>query len=102
MAKFPLHPQNPERICWGCEKFCPADDMCCGNGTIRAPHPCELMGDDWHEWLQKQEHPDAEADRPFPPASRDSRPGLRVISPEPHANHDQNAERTGIKELAFT
>ncbi len=55
MAKFPLHPKNPERICWGCEKFCPADDMCCGNGTIRAPHPCELMGDDWYEWLQKQE-----------------------------------------------
>ena len=56
MAKFPLHPKNPERICWGCEKFCPADDMCCGNGTIRAPHPRELLGDDWYEWLQKQEH----------------------------------------------
>ena len=57
MAKFPLHPKNPERICWGCEKFCPADDMCCGNGTIRTPHPCELMGEDWYDWLQEHERP---------------------------------------------
>ena len=61
MGKFPLHPKNPERICWGCEKLCPADDMCCGNGTIRAPHPCELMGDDWYEWLQEQEDPKEQA-----------------------------------------
>ncbi|MBS0174921.1 MAG: DUF3079 domain-containing protein, partial [Nitrospira sp.] len=20
--KFPLHPKNPERICWGCDKYC--------------------------------------------------------------------------------
>ena len=45
--KLPLHPKHPERICWGCDKFCPADDMRCGNGTIRAPHPAELFGDDW-------------------------------------------------------
>ncbi|HWH58719.1 MAG TPA: DUF3079 domain-containing protein [Terriglobales bacterium] len=47
--KLPLHPKHPERICWGCDKFCPADDMRCGNGTIRAPHPAELFGDDWDE-----------------------------------------------------
>jgi hypothetical protein len=46
-SKFPLHPKRPERICWGCDKLCPADDMRCGNGTIRAPHPAELFGDDW-------------------------------------------------------
>jgi hypothetical protein len=34
--------------------------MCCGNGTIRAPHPVELFGEDWVEWLEKQEHPDEE------------------------------------------
>jgi Protein of unknown function (DUF3079) len=51
MANFPLHPKNPGRICWGCDKLCPADDMWCGNGTIRSPHPCELMGDDWYESL---------------------------------------------------
>jgi hypothetical protein len=62
MAKFPLHPKNPERICWGCEKLCSADDMCCGNGTIRSPHPCELIGDDWYEWLPDQERAEAQAD----------------------------------------
>lgn len=42
-----LQPAHPERICWGCDKHCPADDLACGNGTIRTPHPCELFGDDW-------------------------------------------------------
>jgi hypothetical protein len=41
------HPAHPERVCWGCEKLCPADDLACGNGTIRAPHPIELFGPDW-------------------------------------------------------
>ncbi len=45
--KLPLSPRNPERVCWGCSRYCPADDMVCGNGTIRAPHPIELFGDDW-------------------------------------------------------
>jgi hypothetical protein len=52
MAKTPLRPANPERVCWGCDKYCPADDLACGNGTIRTPHPCELFGDDWLEWSQ--------------------------------------------------
>lgn len=42
-----LHPKNPERICWGCDRYCPANDLVCGNGTIRTPHPAELLGDDW-------------------------------------------------------
>ena len=42
-----LHPRHPERICWGCQKFCAAEDLACGNGTIRTPHPSELLGDDW-------------------------------------------------------
>ena len=46
----PLVPKYPERICWGCDKYCPADDLACGNGTIRTPHPVELFGDDWLEW----------------------------------------------------
>ena len=49
MGKLPLHPKHPERICWGCDIYCPEDDMRCGNGTIRAPHPIELFGDDWFE-----------------------------------------------------
>ncbi len=60
MSKFPIHPPHPERICWGCEKFCPADDMCCGNGTIRSPHPVELFGDDWFDILKQQEDEQAE------------------------------------------
>jgi hypothetical protein len=48
--KWPHHPQHPERICWGCDKYCSADDLRCGNGTIRTPHPVELFGEDWLEW----------------------------------------------------
>ena len=47
--KLPLHPKHPERICWGCDKYCPIDDMRCGNGTIRTPHPAELFGDNWDQ-----------------------------------------------------
>ena len=47
--KIPLHPQHPERICWGCDKYCPVNDLRCGNGTIRTPHPVELFGEDWDE-----------------------------------------------------
>lgn len=48
--KVPLNPKNPERICWGCDKYCSADDLRCGNGTIRTQHPVELFGVDWVEW----------------------------------------------------
>jgi len=45
--KFPIHPKHPERICWGCDKYCSVASMCCGNGSDRAQHPSELFGDDW-------------------------------------------------------
>ena len=49
MAKiFPLHPAKPELICWGCDRYCAAGDMICGNGSDRTQHPAELFGDDWH------------------------------------------------------
>lgn len=47
MKKSLEHPKNPERICWGCDRYCPVNDLACGNGTIRTPHPVELFGDDW-------------------------------------------------------
>lgn len=48
MAKtFPQHPSRPERICWGCDKYCAADALECGNGSERTPHPIELLGEDW-------------------------------------------------------
>jgi len=48
-----LQPRYPERVCWGCDKFCPADDLACGNGTIRTLHPQELFGDDWLMWCDR-------------------------------------------------
>jgi hypothetical protein len=75
MAKrFPLRPGHPERICWGCDKYCPADNMGCGNGSERTMHPAEMLGDDWYEdpaWGIDPEHaeegggvkPSTEADR---------------------------------------
>jgi hypothetical protein len=54
VPKLPIGPANPDRVCWGCDKYCPADDLACGNGTIRTPHPCELFGDDWLEWSSRR------------------------------------------------
>jgi len=48
--KFPISPKSPHRICWGCDKYCPADSLACGNGSERTQHPVELFGDDWHLW----------------------------------------------------
>lgn len=62
MKKSVLDPMNPERICWGCERYCAANDLACGNGTIRTPHPRELFGDDWKEWAD--EHSESSAVRP--------------------------------------
>lgn len=53
--KFPLHPKHPERICWGCDKYCAATDLQCGNGSVRIEHPCESGGDEWYrqgDWSQ--------------------------------------------------
>ena len=47
--KFPTHPAHPERLCWGCDLYCPATDMRCGNGADRTPHPSELWGCDWYQ-----------------------------------------------------
>jgi|SRR6478609_7850393 len=53
MAGLPLHPKHPERVCWGCDRYCPAHDLVCGNGSIRTPHPEELFGPDWLEWAKE-------------------------------------------------
>lgn len=54
MVRLPLHPKHPERTCWGCERYCSARDLTCGNDTVRTPHPCELFGEDWQEWSAQQ------------------------------------------------
>ena len=51
-SKCPRNPKHPERVCWGCDRYCPATDLACGNGTERTPHPAELFGADWFEWAQ--------------------------------------------------
>ncbi|MDF3887669.1 DUF3079 domain-containing protein [Cupriavidus basilensis] len=48
VKKFPLHPKHPERVCWGCDKYCAVHAMGCGNGSSRTQHPAELLGDDWY------------------------------------------------------
>ena len=50
VKKFPLNPAHPERTCWGCDRYCAADAMQCGNGSERSQHPAELFGPDWAEW----------------------------------------------------
>jgi hypothetical protein len=54
-------PVHPERVCWGCDRYCPANDLACGNGTVRAQHPAELFGADWEQYSA------APAPPPFPP-----------------------------------
>ncbi|MBK0392582.1 DUF3079 domain-containing protein [Ramlibacter algicola] len=44
---FPIRPAHPERTCWGCDRYCAADQMICGNGTERTQHPIELYGPGW-------------------------------------------------------
>ena len=46
--RFPEHPAHPERLCWGCDRYCASSEMLCGNGSVRTPHPVELFGDDWN------------------------------------------------------
>lgn len=63
--KFPRHPKHPERVCWGCDKYCPADDLACGNGAERTQHPMETLGEDWYchgDWGLE-----FEGDDPSPP-----------------------------------
>ena len=45
--KCPHNPSHPERICWGCDLYCPAKALACGNGADRTMHPVELFGEDW-------------------------------------------------------
>jgi hypothetical protein len=61
-----LHPKHPERICWGCDRYCAADDLACGNGTIRTAHLVELFGEDWLDWAERRA-PEAAARRSSPP-----------------------------------
>ena len=47
--KFPIRPAHPERTCWGCDRYCAANEMICGNGTERTQHPIETFGEGWEQ-----------------------------------------------------
>ncbi|HEY6358836.1 MAG TPA: DUF3079 domain-containing protein [Vicinamibacterales bacterium] len=86
-AALPLHPRHPERICWGCERLCPADDLGCGGGTVRAPHPIELFGEDWLEWskVRNENGPERLAPMPAPAVSPESGSACREVQYQSHA-----------------
>lgn len=70
--KFPLNPPHPERTCWGCDRYCAASSMICGNGSERTQHPVELFGEGW-------EHEGLDPYVPAPPeAAADGRGDLSV------------------------
>jgi hypothetical protein len=29
-----VNPKYPERVCWGCDKLCPADSLACGKASF--------------------------------------------------------------------
>ncbi len=59
VRRIPEWPAHPERICWGCERYCAADDLRCGNGKERTQHPIETFGPDWMKFvLPAEKDPD--------------------------------------------
>ncbi len=67
--KFPVNPQHPERICWGCDTYCPVDSLNCGNGSERTQHPAELFGADWLGWGKDYAAATSDAPTPVPTAT---------------------------------
>ncbi len=65
--KFPVNPQHPERVCWGCDIYCPAESLNCGNGSERTQHPAELFGPDWIDWGKDYETAAPGPDAAAPP-----------------------------------
>lgn len=55
VRRIPERPARPERICWGCDRYCAADDLRCGNGKERTQHPIETFGSDWLQFILPSE-----------------------------------------------
>jgi len=66
--RFPVTPAHPERTCWGCDRYCAADGMVCGNGSERTQHPVELFGPGWEREGLDPYRPVVTADAPLPVA----------------------------------
>mgnify|MGYP000939435919 CR=1 FL=1 len=48
---FPINPRHPERLCWGCDRYCAPEQLACGNGSGRVQHPVESQGEQWYlDW----------------------------------------------------
>lgn len=90
MAKLPLNPARPERICWGCDRYCAADDLRCGNGTIRTQHPVEIFGRDWLEHGLDAELPPADS----PGTGKSPMPRASDFDPEVRPVFDQFVQRS--------
>ena len=43
---FSNHPTP--NVVLGCDRYCPATSMACGNGAGRTQHPAEMFGEDWY------------------------------------------------------
>ena len=41
--------QAPRAYLLGCDRYCAASDLACGNGADRTMHPVETFGEGWHE-----------------------------------------------------
>jgi len=61
--RIPVRPAHPERICWGCDLYCAANDLRCGNGKERTQHPIETFGPDWMEFGKSPEEESGAAPR---------------------------------------
>ena len=64
--RFPVTPAHPERICWGCDRYCAADSMMCRNGSVATLHPSELFGADWESWGTHPQPPAGASDETVP------------------------------------
>lgn len=76
--RFPANPAHPERICWGCDRYCPVDSRACGNGSVATPHPSELFGKDWESWGTNPQPSGRSLSAP-PVESQDSATGAKHI-----------------------
>lgn len=76
--KFPIHPARPERTCWGCDRYCAADAMICGNGTERTQHPVELYGAGWEGFGLDPVDP---TPKPAPAPAPASKPATASLRP---------------------
>ncbi|NJN00223.1 MAG: DUF3079 domain-containing protein [Aquincola sp.] len=51
MAKKLLpNPAQPECLCWRWDRYCSADAMTCGNGSIATLHPAEFFYRHGFKW----------------------------------------------------